>query len=193
MVGLLENVDMKMTMDFKKAGDHIYLVGQSNNDINSSEYLHKIHGIEFSPAPHFDLEEEFALHRVIEGLISLQLISSAHDVSEGGLFITLVESGFNRNLGFNITSNKAFRKDAWLFGEAQSRVIVSVGEKDRIVFEAYLAAAYFSFEKLGTVTDATISIDGENWETISEWKNKYDNAIGSYLAGHESEQAMIAL
>ena len=63
MVGLLDNVDNKMTMDFKKAGDIIYLVGQSSNDINSSEYLHKIHGVEFSPAPYFDLEEEFALQQ----------------------------------------------------------------------------------------------------------------------------------
>ena len=53
----------KMTLDFKEEGDIIFLVGKSNNDINSSEYLHKIHGVEFSPAPHFDLEEEFALQQ----------------------------------------------------------------------------------------------------------------------------------
>ena len=193
MVGLLDNVDKKMTMDFKKAGDQIYLIGQSRNDINSSEYLHKIHGIEFSPAPHFDLEEEFALHRVIESLINDKIISSAHDISEGGLFVTLTESGFNRNLGYSITSTKAFRKDAFLFGEAQSRVIVSVDKKSVAAFEATLAAANFPFEILGTVTKGAISIDDENWDTIIEWKNKYDHAIGNYLAGHESEQALIAL
>jgi phosphoribosylformylglycinamidine synthase subunit PurL len=193
MVGLLDNVDKKMTMDFKKPGDCIYLVGQSRNDINSSEYLHKIHGIEFSPAPYFDLEEEFTLQRVIETLVRDQLIASAHDVSEGGLFVTLAESGFNRNRGFSITSNKAIRKDAWLFGEAQSRVIISADKKVAADVEAKLTALNFPFEILGTVTEGAISIDDENWDTIIAWKDKYDHAIGNYLAGHESEQALIAL
>src|SRR6187431_2299642 len=84
MVGLLDNVDMKMTMDFKQAGDHIYLVGKSSDDINSSEYLHKIHGVEFSPAPHFDLEKEYALQQTLISLIKQGTIQSAHDIAEGG-------------------------------------------------------------------------------------------------------------
>ncbi len=193
MVGLLENVDQKMTMDFKKPGDAIYLIGQSRNDINSSEYLHKIHGVEFSPAPHFDLEEEFTLQRIIESLITHHLIASAHDVSEGGLFITLTESGFNRNLGYDVSSHKTINKDAWLFGEAQSRVIVSVDKESTEAFEAKLASFNFPFEQLGTVTESAVIIDGENWDSIVEWENKYDDAIGNLLAGHESEQALIAL
>jgi len=193
MVGLLDNADQKMTMDFKRGGDIIYLVGESRNDINSSEYLHKVQGIEFSPAPHFDLEEEFKLQRLIEQLIKDKLILSAHDISEGGLFITLVESGFNRDLGFEITSDTAIRKDAFLFGEAQSRVLVSVDKEGAAAFEALLTTANAAFKKLGAVTEGIVNIDGENWYTIAEWKDKYDNAIGSLLAGHESEQALIAL
>jgi phosphoribosylformylglycinamidine synthase len=68
--------------------------------------------VEFSPAPYFDLEEEFALQRVIESLIKDKLVSSAHDVSEGGLFITLTESCFNRNLGYKIETNEGIRKDS---------------------------------------------------------------------------------
>jgi phosphoribosylformylglycinamidine synthase II len=109
MVGLLENVDDKMTMDFKQAGDVIYLIGISRDDINSSEYLHKIHGVEYSPAPYFDLEEEFSLQRKIEKLIKEKLVVSAHDVSEGGLFVTLTESGFNKHKAgwwFLLTKNR---------------------------------------------------------------------------------------
>ena len=54
MVGLLEDMNEKMTLDFKEEGDVIYLLGKSTNDINSSEYLHKICGVEFSPAPYFE-------------------------------------------------------------------------------------------------------------------------------------------
>ena len=190
MVGVLDNVGAKMTMDFKNTGDIIVLIGNSKNDINSSEYLHKILGVEFSPAPHFELEEEFALQQSVAKLINDKLINSCHDVSEGGLFVTLIESCFNRNLGFEINSNAAIRKDAYLFGEAQSRVVVSVSEKQFTELKTTLAAVNIPFEKLGTVTDGNILIDGEHWAGIGEWKEKYDNAIASLLAGHESEQAL---
>jgi phosphoribosylformylglycinamidine synthase II len=193
MVGLLENVDDKMTMDFKQAGDVIYLIGISRDDINSSEYLHKIHGVEYSPAPYFDLEEEFSLQRKIEKLIKEKLVVSAHDVSEGGLFVTLTESGFNNNLGYNFETKNPIRKDAYLFGEAQSRVVVSVNKEQVATIESFLSSSAVAFEKLGTVTDGVVTIDGENWGSIIDWKDKYDNAIGNLLAGHESEQALTAL
>src|SRR6476659_3152175 len=63
MVGLLDSVTEKMTLDFKDEGDIIFLVGSCSNDINSSEYLHKIRGVEYSPAPEFDLEKEFVLQQ----------------------------------------------------------------------------------------------------------------------------------
>jgi phosphoribosylformylglycinamidine synthase len=130
---------------------------------------------------------------VIEKLIKDQLILSAHDVSEGGVFVTLTESGLNRNLGYQINTNKNFRKDAWLFGEAQSRVIVSVAAHQVAAFEASLNASNTSFESLGKVTEGTIEIDNENWGDIKVWGKKYDQAIENLLAGNESEQALTAL
>ena len=193
MVGVLDSAEDKMTMNFKAAGDVIYLIGVSRDDINSSEYLHKIHGVEFSPAPHFELDEEFALQQAIQQLIKEKLILSAHDISEGGLFVTLTESGFTNNLGYSIATTAGIRSDAYLFGEAQSRVVVSVSANKSVAIESLLAAAAISFEKIGTVTTGDITIDGENWGSITGWKHKYDNAIGNLLAGHESEQALTAL
>jgi phosphoribosylformylglycinamidine synthase II len=191
MVGLLEKITDKMTLNFKEEGDVIYLVGKSSNDINSSEYLHKIVGVEFSPAPQFDLEEELALQQTISSLINKKLVRSAHDISEGGLFITLAESGFTSGLGFDISSEKTFRKDAWLFGEAQSRVVVSVTPQQAGAFETALAGK--AFTRLGTVTDGSIQVDEENWGTIEDWKDKYDKAIENLLKGQEIESALIPL
>lgn len=193
MVGVLDTVDSKMTMDFKADGDVIILIGSSKEDINSSEYLHKVHGIENSPAPHFDLEEEFVLQKAVAQLIGDKLVNSAHDVSEGGLFVTLVESSFNKCLGFEIHCDNNIRKDAYLFGEAQSRVVVSVTSKNFTALQNALASMNIPFEKLGNVTAGNISINGENWGNTIEWKEKYDNAIGSLLAGHDGEQALSAL
>jgi phosphoribosylformylglycinamidine synthase subunit PurL len=191
MVGLLDKADDKMTLDFKSAGDLVFLVGKSKEDIGSSEYVHKVHGIEFSPVPAFDLEEEFSLQQKIAELIKSGLLASVHDVSEGGLFIALTESGFNRNLGYSIRTNNTIRKDAFLFGEAQSRVVVTLKAANADAFKKLLGS--HPFEELGTVTAGEINIDGENWGSITDWKEKYDNAIGNMLAGHEHEEALTAL
>jgi phosphoribosylformylglycinamidine synthase subunit PurL len=192
MVGLLDNVDDKMTMDFKNAGDLLFLVGTSRNDINSSEYLHKVHHVEHSPAPHFDIEEELTLQKKIAELIKAGAIRSAHDISEGGLFITLIESCFNRNLGIDVVAgNINIRKDAYWFGEAQSRVVVSVDPSKIDLYKKILGN--HPCEELGEVTNGSIEVDGLNWGHIQSWKEKYDTAIENLLAAHESEHALSAL
>ena len=186
MVGLLENMDEKMTLHFKNAGDIIYLVGESKDDIHSSEYLHKICGVEFSPAPYFNLEEEFILHQTISGLIKNKLIASAHDVSEGGLFITLAESAFNKDLGFNVSQQTpGIRSDAYWFGEAQGRVVVSVSETNVGTFEKHMAAK--AYQKIGVVTGGGIGVEGESWGNIVLWKDKYDTAIEKYFQDYLPE------
>ena len=190
MVGLLDHPGAKMTMDFKQAGDTIILIGSNRDDIASSEYLHKIHGVEYSPAPYFNLEEEFVLQKALGKLIHDKIVDSCHDVSEGGLFITLMESCFNRNVGFEINTDTAIRKDAYLFGEAQSRVVVSINAAKVTELKNMLASMNISFEQLGVVSNKAISVDGEHWGNIEEWKEKYDNAIGKMLGTQQGEQAL---
>jgi phosphoribosylformylglycinamidine synthase subunit PurL len=192
MVGLLENINDKMTLNFKAEGDVIFIVGKSTDDLGSSEYLHKLHSVEFSPAPHFDLEEEFTLQQTIASLIKEKVIVSAHDVSEGGLFTTLLEASFNNNLGFDVVaSDSNIRKDAYWFGEGQSRVVVTVKEEQVAAFKKVLGA--HPFAELGVVTNGSIEVDGMEWGTVLSWKEKYDTAIENLLAGHESEHALTAL
>ena len=180
MVGVLDSVDDKMTMFFKNEGDIIYLVGEQREDFNCSEYLHHICGVTHSPAPHFDLEEEYQLQESIIKLIREKLIVSAHDISEGGLFVTLVESGMQQNMGFEITTDGGMRKDAWLFGEGQSRVVVSVRPEQHQEFEAALGAQKFT--RLGTVKgNGHLFIDSADWGNIKDWKKAYDEAIEKLL------------
>jgi phosphoribosylformylglycinamidine synthase len=182
MVGLLDSEKDKMTLGFKNEGDLVYLLGSSTNDIHSSEYLHKILGVQYSPAPHFDLEEEYQLQKTLLGLIKSKLIQSAHDVSEGGLFIALVESGFVNNLGFEVQqNNKQVRKDAYLFGESQSRVVISVSPTNQQTIESALHAAKQPFEQLGIVKGKEVVIDSENWGMLSGWRKTYDEKISSLM------------
>lgn len=176
MVGVLESLDQKMTMYFKEAGDLIYMLGNTSNDIACSEYLHHVQGVSYSPAPEFDLEHEYKLQELLMKLIHEKQIVSAHDLAEGGLFIALLESCLQRNLGFNIQTHPAVRKDAFLFGEAQSRVIVTIKPDQKQNFEATLA--HFPYTLLGEVKDGIIMIDGQNWGQTTDWKKEYNEAIG---------------
>ncbi len=185
MVGLLDGIKDKMTLDFKEEEDIIFLIGKSTADINSSEYLHKVHGVEFSPAPHFDIEEEYQVHQKVAELIRKKLVQSAHDVSEGGLFITLAESAFKNNMGFDVVaSDFNIRKDAYWFGESQSRVVVSV--KTAKVNEFKKTMDGHPCEELGFVTNGPVEVDGMFWGDISVWKDKYDHAIDNLLAVAEA-------
>ncbi len=180
MVGVLDNLSQKMSLGFKHAGDIIYMLGVNREDINCSEYLHHLCGVTHSPAPHFDLEEEFALQTTVLKIIRNKLIKSAHDISEGGLFACLLESAMVNGLGFSIVTGDDVRKDATLFGEAQSRVVISVNPDLQPLLEAELAG--IPFIKLGHVTaESDIVIDGEGWGYINDWKQAYDTALEKLL------------
>ncbi len=180
MVGILDNLDQKMTLGFSHAGDAIYVLGVNRNDISCSEYLHHILGVTHSPAPYFDLEEEYRLQRTLARMISSKFVKSAHDISEGGLFACLLECAMANGLGFNIHTGDDIRKDATLFGEAQSRVIVTVNPDLHSIFEAELRG--LPFYKIGTVTSQKeICIDNESWGYISDWKEAYDMALEKLL------------
>ncbi|MFI5156536.1 MAG: phosphoribosylformylglycinamidine synthase subunit PurL [Chitinophagales bacterium] len=192
MVGLLERMNDRMTLSFKEEGDLIFLIGESNADINSSEYIHKLQGVEFSPPPHFEIDDEIRVQQKVLELIRKGLVESAHDVSEGGLFIALVESAFSNLLGFDVVaSDSDIRKDAYWFGESQSRIIVSVKPERLAEFKKTIGDQHH--EEIGFVTSGAVELDGMNWGHIYEWKEKYDSAIDDLLAGTAPDAALSTL
>ena len=181
MLGILEKPENKMTLDFKKEGDAIYLVGESVNDIASSEYVYSYKGIKATPAPHFDLATEQKLQKAITSLIENKLIESAHDVSDGGLLVTLAESAFPRGLGFSVNSDPSIRQDAFWFGEAQSRVVVSVDASKKAAFESALQAQGVKFSAIGTVQGTDIIADGAKLSSVAAAYQSFDTALETAL------------
>lgn len=181
MVGIIENRDHIMTLDFKQEGDLIYLLGRHQNDLGSSQFLARYRNVQHSPVPSFDLDFEFELQQTVRKLIYGKLLESCHDVSEGGLFVALLESAMHRDLGMNIQTNSTLRKDAVLFGEAQSRVVVSVNPLRQTAFEQMLTGGPVPYQLLGTVKGKNIVMDGFDFGTVLEYKNTYDNVLGDRL------------
>ena len=180
MIGLVEDKNKTMTLDFKKSGDLIYLLGDCYDDISSSEYLANYLKIEASPVPFFDINAEIKLQKVLLDLINNHNIESMHDISDGGLYVNLVESGMVRDLGFDIFTNHDFRQDAYLFGESQSRAVVTISDTQRAKFEKYLKGK-ISFTYLGKVTDGKIIIDDLDFGGISSVKEDYMLSIEKIL------------
>jgi len=182
MLGILPDKSKQTTLDFKKPGDKIYLLGNSHDDISSSEYLYSYHKVKLSPPPFFDIEKELALHQTIAGLIAKDLIVSAHDVSDGGLFVTLAESAMLNNFGFDIESDSDVRLDSFLFGEAQGRAVVSVRTKMEDAFVEYLLQSKIEFIILGEVrANGNIRIDDEPYGNIKDYKALYENSLEKLL------------
>jgi len=177
MLGILEDKQKMMGTAFQNAGDQIYLIGKARNDIASSEYLYTWHQVKNAPAPYFDLDEEYAIQQLTEELIETGLLVSAHDVSDGGLFVTLFESARTNNLGFRVDTDQNIRKDAFLFGESQSRVIVSVRPENEGLMAEIIAQSDAEFTLLGEVAGEKAVIDDEDFGSIRELDSLYKRVI----------------
>jgi phosphoribosylformylglycinamidine synthase len=181
MLGILEKPENKMTLDFKAEGDLVYLVGESVNDIASSEFLYSYRKVKASPAPHFDMPTEQLVQKGISELIEAKLIQSAHDVSDGGVLVTLAESAFPRGLGFDVKSDAGIRQDAMWFGEAQSRVIVSVAPAAQASFEAHLEGLGVKSSQLGLVKGTDMVVDGQLVSSLAKASGSYFTALETAL------------
>lgn len=181
MVGLIDDMKEIMTVGFQKKGDMIYLVGKSSNDLSGSEYLAKTHLIEETAAPEIDLDLELRIQSVVNEVIRRKYIASAHDVSMGGLFVALVECCLANSLGFDITSPAEVREDAFLFGEAQSRIIVSVSPDKENDFLDFMMEQDVPFSALGHITKEELRVDDTSFGFIADYARDFEEALGQLL------------
>ena len=181
MLGIVEDKKNITSLAFENSSDLIYLIGESKNDISSSEYLFSYHKIKESSVPEFDLDREFELQEDLYSLIKRDLIISAHDLSDGGLFISLLESAMVNKKGFKIKCSNSLRKDAFLFGESPTRVIVSVKPSLKNEFETYMNLQTTNYLLLGEVTDNNILIDDINFGLTSDFSEIYNNSLSKKL------------
>jgi len=182
MLGVVEDKSHITSLGFKGKSDLIYMLGTCDNNISSSEYLASYHGIKESSTPNFDLDKEAELQNTLTRLIRAGVIESAHDVADGGTFITLLESAMVNNLGFDITTSSEIREDAFLFGESPSRVLVSVREVKEDRFLDLLKKSDLPFSLIGHVSKGEIRVDDQSYGDVSEYKEIYQNSLAKKLA-----------
>ena len=169
MVGLIEDSKQITTQFFKQAGDVILLVGEPGDELGASHYLKIVHGRKEGPPPRLDFAREEALQAAIRALIRIGLVESAHDCSEGGLAIALVESCLSgpEPLGAEVDFGETgLRADVLIFNETQSRIVISVKKQNASVALALLEWRGVPARRLGIVTKSDslrISADGKTF------------------------------
>ncbi|MGQ0792944.1 MAG: phosphoribosylformylglycinamidine synthase subunit PurL [Deltaproteobacteria bacterium] len=163
MVGLINNVNKRITQWFKREGDVVILLGETHGEIGGSEYLKTIHGLAAGLPPRINLRAEANLIKALLDAAELGLISSAHDISEGGLAIALAEACFNPSgvAGVQIKPiHGRIRADALLFGESQSRALISADKKNVRAIEKIAEASGVPMQMIGSVGGERFHIAG---------------------------------
>jgi phosphoribosylformylglycinamidine synthase len=190
MVGLIENIDRVTTQGFKNTGDLIVLIGQNGDDIGGSEYLKVRFGLEKGKPPRVDLEMEKKVQETCLECISLGIINSAHDTSEGGLAVALAESCISGKKGAKVElEGDSLRDDVLLFAETQSRVIVSLAKENLHILEKIAGERKAPVKVIGWVTDEDFIVDVVRdretvnlinlkvWEMEEIWKRRLDSIM----------------
>lgn len=182
MIGLVDNKENVISIPFKNEGDAIILLGQVTNDISSSEYIKRVHHLQLSEAPYFDLHAESALIKCLEQMAEARILQSAHDISEGGLLACILEKALaSEALGFDIQTYKNIRKDAFLFGEGQGRVVVSVATSDVQLVLDLAKNNLVPAQTIGVVQKSGLLIDSEEFGPIEKWAGIYYSTLGEKL------------
>jgi len=181
MVGLLDSLEDQTTMHFKDEGDLIYLIGQTGEELGGSEYLKVKEGKVDGYVPQLDLNLENRVQKTVREAIKNNIIKSAHDCSEGGLAVNLAESCFRNGLGVNIEINEKTSKKALLFGESQSRIVVSISEKQASKLENIAVKNCVPYEHIGVVKGKQFKFNNLINLDVEEMKAKWETAIEKNL------------
>jgi len=196
MVGVLDNVEGALGFGFKELGDVIVLAGQCLDELGGSEYLYVEHGLEVGTPPELNLDRELNVQRLVLAAIKKGMISSAHDCADGGLAVALAECCIAGGIGAHVELNAAVeavpgtRLDSVLFGESQSRVLLSMGREHLQRFAGMAAKINVPISVLGSVGGKRLTLEDDRNEiltplldlTVVEMERGYREAIPALMA-----------
>jgi len=187
MVGIIEDARSAMHSYFAREGDLIVLLGTLGEELGGSEYLSQVHNLEAGAVPHLDLAREEAVQYACIDAITEGLVASAHDCAEGGLAVALAECCFHPQglLGAEVVLPAGKRLDALLFGESQSRILVSLQKASLPKLEKICQERDAPFSVLGTVGGNRLKIsvgqDAEINATVAELRKPWSEALPTWM------------
>lgn len=181
MVGIVDDLKFVTTQWFKNEGDAIFLVGKNKAETGGSEYLKVIHQKVAGKVPEIDLAYEKSVQELVLEAIHREMIRSAHDVSDGGLAVALAESCFQGKpghvIGAQIQLHESIRPDFLLFGESQSRIVISVAPEYADAFIKMANNKKVDAVQIGKVGGTRLQINSWIDCPVIELEDVYRNAL----------------
>jgi phosphoribosylformylglycinamidine synthase len=177
MLGLLEDYRLRIPSGFVHPGHAIYVLGETFAELGGSEFAEVVLATVSGRPPALDLERERELHALLHECAARDLLSSAHDASEGGLAVALVEASLDGGHGFAVTIGSALPDHVGLFSESASRAIVSVAAEREEAFAALAAGTPVPFARIGETGGPRAVFDGMLETTVERLRDAYEGAI----------------
>ena len=183
LVGLMDDVRKRATVGFEDEGDVIVLVGESLAELGGSEYLKVEHGIVSGRPPALDLELEIDVQAAVRDAIRAGLVKSAHDCSEGGIAVTLAECCLAGQIGADVHLEDGLAAAASLFGESQSRIVVTVSDADAEKLVAHLIERNVPYGVIGTVQGDRLTICEKLDLSLDDLAEAFEPTLAALVAG----------
>jgi len=181
MVGIVKDLKKRCSVPFKDRGDLIVLLGKNKEELGGSEYLAVIHSQEAGSPPELDLDLEKRVQAVCLTAIEVGITKSAHDLSDGGLAVALAECAILGEQGASLRLKDTLREDALLFGESQSRILLTIDPRDIFAFTDIAMLFALPFEIIGKVGGKNLTVEGPASELldikVSDLSKAYYGAI----------------
>ncbi len=181
MIGLLKKIEHATTAAFKDEGDVIILLGETRDEIGGSEFLKTIYNLKTGKIPEINLELEKRVQKTCLEGIQKGIIKSAQDCSEGGLATALAECCISGEIGAHIKIDSDLSASSLLFAESQSRIIVTVNEKEVDKLKNIIAKYNIPFTELGQITGEKLIINNLIDLNLEEMKEKWQESIASKM------------
>ncbi|MEI7778359.1 MAG: phosphoribosylformylglycinamidine synthase subunit PurL [Actinomycetes bacterium] len=160
VLGVIADVARRVPMGFASAGDSIYLLGVTRDEFGGSEWAHEVHGHLGGQPPAVDLVGEKLLAEILATAAREQLLIAAHDVSDGGVAISVVEMALRRNVGAQIAIPAGIDPFVFLFAESTARALVAVAPDHEERFTRLCAHRNLAIERIGTtLADPELNVD----------------------------------
>ncbi len=193
MVGIIDDIRLHLTQCFKNEGDPVVLIGENKEELGGTEYLRLVHGTQGGIIPSLDMAFEKRLHECVREAAAKGILSSAHDCSDGGFAVALAECCFavGRAFGVDVDLNDGMRPDALLFGETQSRVIVSLDAENLPILEGIIRKHKLPFTVIGEVKGDRIIIRSKGEKLVDNASRALHDLWKKALAQKIAEKPIV--
>ena len=184
MLGVIEDVEKhKMSPSFKKEGDVILYVGAPRIGLGGTEYLKVVHGLTTGDAPILDLDVELKVQETVLEAITSGLVTAAHDISDGGLAVSIAEMGIFGSLGAQIDLSvlSGSIHEIW-FSEAQSGIVLTCKPDKKESLMKHLSQGGVDVAQIGTVQGDALIFEGVGSVSLDQLQSIYESAIPKAMA-----------